>query len=52
MTIQATLQQMNVFLNTLPQRVRNSPRDEQAAYYAIFTGIILLLLGIVVNLIV
>ncbi|GEM_PF-5027437 len=48
----ATVQQISIFLHNLPQTVRNSPRDEQAAYYAIFTGIILLLLGVVVNLII
>lgn len=49
MDVKATMQKINTFLNTLPQIIKNSPRDEQIAYYTIFAGVFLLIVGIFVN---
>ncbi len=45
----ATMGKISLFLRTLPQRIRNSPADEKLAYYTIFVGIFLLIVGMIVN---
>ncbi len=49
MNVKLTLQRINDYLNNLPQTVRSSPRDEQIAYYTIFVGIALLIVGVFVK---
>jgi len=45
MDIKASLKRMNDYLNSLPQTIKNSPVDEQIAYYVIFAGILLMVIG-------
>lgn len=52
MDLKATMQKITTYLNNLPQIIKNSPRDEQIAYYTVFAGIFLLIVGIFVTIIV
>ena len=50
MNLQAEWQHISIFLNNLPQTIKNSPQDEQIAYYTIFAGIFLFIVGLFVKL--
>jgi len=41
------LQKINNFLNNLPTIIKNSPKDEKIAYYVVFAGIGLFVIGLV-----
>ena len=51
MDIKLTIQKINNYLNSLPQTIKNSPKDEQIAYYTIFAGIALVVVGIFIKMI-
>ena len=41
-----TTQQINDYLNKLPDKIKNAPKDEQFAYYAIILGVVLVIIGV------